>query len=683
MTDETLQVRHRPELLAPAGKLSVFRAVLAAGADAAYVAGKQFNMRRHRSDFNFSMEELATATAEAHDYGKNIYVTVNSLVTQPEIQKLADYLSTLNDIGVDAFIVQDLAVVQLCHELQLRVPLHSSTMMNVSCVATARQLQQWGFTRLVTSRDITVADASRIKQQTGIEIEYFLHGDMCSALSGQCLTSGMIFGKSGNRGQCMKPCRWAYDLVSEGTGETIKKGASLLAARDLCLLQHIPQLIDAGIDSLKIEGRMRPAETLTPIIEDYRKAIDRTMDEPLAANKYFTVTRAQHKARTRNFTTGFAFRQPDESFVDTSGKREPIILSKHGRLRTAEDVNLTLPATKAEPPVPPVVLQLAPTEPISSTAQQHTPELTVVVGTTEGAHAALAAGCNHLILSWEANLSTEKGWDLAEIEDIYSLGKQQNTPVLMSTPRVLDNRSTTELHHLVRAGVSLDGFAVTSVGALQLVQNNDLLLWADASLNTLNTKAAEWLQRQGITRIMPAPEASLESIIQMSQASPSCQFDLLVHGPLTGMLLEHCLIAMHLQHASKSDFCPMPCAIDNFSMVDKAGNHRKIKTDRYCRNHIIMEHDLATLPYLGRLLATKPASIRIHAATYEPKQIETLIGFYRDWLDKPGQRDTITADFNKQFPSNKHTIGAYPLGIARDEEISRINLKREEKNADS
>lgn len=661
------------ELLAPAGKLSVFRAVIKAGADAVYMAGKQFNMRRHRSDFNFSIQELATAASEAHEVGKRVYITVNSLVGENEIAPLADYLRELDAIGVDAFIIQDLAVVQLCHELQLSVPLHSSTMMNVSGVDTARQLQDWGFSRLVTSRDITIAQAQQIKQQTGIEVEYFLHGDMCSALSGQCLASGMIFGKSGNRGQCMKPCRWAYDLVSEGTGETIKENAFLLAARDLCLLQHVPQLIDAGIDSLKIEGRMRPAETLVPIVESYRKAIDRCQNEPLAAAKRFDEAQAQQKARTRNLTTGFAFRTPDNEFVDTSGTREPIIFSKHGRLRNATDVNLTAPVRQGFSK-----LDASDTQP-----PDLTPELTVVVGNTAGARAALAAGCNYLILAWEADLTAESGWTLSDIDTICQAAKERGTRILLGTPRVLDERTATELRHVISANLPLGGFTIATTGALKILANSGKECWADAAMNIMNSKAATWLRQQGISRIMPAPEASRESIAQMATAIPDCPLDLLVHGPLTGMLIEHCLIAMNIQHASKSDFCTMPCAIDTFAMVDTAGNRRHIKPDRYCRNHLIMEHDLATLPYLDTLLALAPQSLRIHAATYSPEQITRLIGFYRDWLHKPDQRHLITTEFNMQYPPSEHTLGAYPIGICRDNEISRLDLKREENDANA
>ncbi len=620
-----------PELLAPAGKLSVFRAVIEAGADAVYAAGKQFNMRRHRSDFNFTMEDLATATEEAHAVGKRLYVTVNSLVGQHEVAALRDYLRELDAMGVDAVIVQDLAVVALCRDMALSLPLHSSTMMNVSGVETASQLREWGFSRLVTSRDITLDEVRRIREGSGLEVEYFLHGDLCSVLSGQCFSSGMIFGKSGNRGQCMKPCRWAYDLVSEGTGETVKEGAYLLASRDMCLLQHIPRLIDARVDSLKIEGRMRPAETLVPIVEAYREAIDSTVGEPLGRTKRFDATHRQQRARTRNLTTGFAFRYPDETFMDASGTREPIIFSRHGRLRTLHEV------------------ALKPVDGVAGAATSGLPDLSVVVGNRAGAEAAITAACDWLILSWEADLTAESGWSLAELREICQLGAASGVPVMLSTPRVLDTRSTRELQQVVASGLPLAGYVAATVGALPILRPSGLAVWAGAEMNVINAEAATWLARHGVSRIMPALEASLLSIAQMHHGAPDCQFDLLAHGTLTGMLLEHCLIAMNMQHASKTDFCPMPCRAYQFSMVDLAGNFRRIRPDRYCRNHIIMEQDLATLPYLETLLEAGPASLRIYGVLYDPDTLTRLIELYGSWLRCADGRDAVQRSFGTRW----------------------------------
>ena len=791
------------ELLAPAGRMDVFRAVLEAGADAVYIAGKQFNMRRHRKDFNFSAEELGTAVREARAADRKLYVTVNTLVGQREIPGLRDYLRYLADIGVDAVIVQDLAVVSLIHDDKLKLPLHASTMMNVSGADTARVLKDWGFTRLVTSRDITIDAVRRIKEEAGIEVEYFLHGDMCSALSGQCLTSGVLFGKSGNRGQCMKPCRWAYDLVSESTGRTIKEGAFLLASRDMCLLQHIPELIDAGVDSLKIEGRMRPAETLVPIVRAYRKALDRAAAEPLAANKLFTEATEQQKTRTRNLTTGFAFQHPDDSFVDPSGEREPIIFSTHGRLKTVaesqsiirlhqgfgEQVNQSLinnqdskkegeqspaapPAAGTAESINPLSSQATPgleepaswirqspaAPPAAGTAESIKPlacppELTVVAGTVENARAALAAGCDRLILSWEGALNAESGWTLEDLKTTCAAANKQSVPVMLTTPRVLDQRSARELRQVFQAALPLTGYVLATVGALAIVgegmgngeysrvkelrsrgsrtsniehrtfnvqhptsnvegvgegcgmqreypisnkehgtskengcgrngsprKSGTTVLWAGAGMNVLNAESANWLRRHGVSRIMPAPEASLESIAHMVEEAPGCEFEFLVHGPLEGMLVEHCLIAMNTQHASKSDFCPMPCGVDQFTLVDKRGARRRIFPDRYCRNHIILEHDLAAMGILDQLLALRPASLRIDGRLYTEKVLGQLIQYYRNWLDDAAGRSALETDFERDFPAETHSLGAYPLGICRDEEISRIDLKREEK----
>ncbi len=651
----------RPELLAPAGRLDVLDAVLTAGADAAYVSGKRFNMRRHRRDFHFADGELATAVATAHGLGRRLYVTVNALLGQDEMAPLRDYLQLLATLSVDAIIVQDLAVVKLVRELGLRLPLHASTMMNVSCAAAAMMLREWGFTRAVTSRDITLEAVRRLRQESGLEVEYFLHGDLCSVLSGRCLSSGIIFGKSANRGQCMKPCRWAYDLWSEGSGQKVRENVFLLASRDLCLLQHLPELVEAGVDSLKIEGRMRPAETLAPIVAAYRQAIDRTVAEPLAAAKLLAEGTDRQRARTRDLTTGFAFRHPDDSFMGVDGEREPLVFSTHGRVRALAD---------AELPEWPAGLDLR--------TPQRQPGLSVVVGTVAGAEAALAAPCDWLLLSWEGNLTPESGWTLGELAGLVERARAAGVPALLCTPRVVDGRSAGELRQVVEAGLGFAGFVVTEPAALGILAGVPGQRWAEATMNVLNAEAANWLRGQGVTRIMPALEASLAEIAALIAAAPACEFDLLAHGPLTGMLVEHCLIAMHTQGGSKTDFCRMPCAVDQFSLVDRQGNRRRIHADRYCRNHLMLEADLATLPHLDRLLALGPASLRLDGRIYPPEMLTTLIASYRQTLAEPDQGAALLAQFERRYPSSRHTLGAYPLGICRDEEISRLDLKREE-----
>lgn len=654
----------RPELLAPAGREDVLHAVLAAGADAVYLSGKQYNMRRHRRDFHFDDSALERAVVHTHGLGRRIYVTVNILLGQSELPALRDYLALLDGLEVDGIIVQDLGVLRICRELGFRPELHASTMLNVSCAEGAAALRHLGVTRVVTSRDITLADARRIAEQGGVEVEYFIHGDMCSVLSGQCLTSGLIFGKSSNRGQCMKPCRWAYDLVSETSGRVIKEGAYLLASRDMCLLQQVPELVRYHIDSLKIEGRMRPAETLVPIVSAYRKAIDRAVEEPLKPARDSAETLERYRTRTRNLTTGFAFRCPDDDFMDMSGEREPIIFSTHGHLRTSDT---GFPADSARPQLP-------------SPDSLPIPKLTVLAGTPETAGAALEAGCDRLVLSWEGDLSPSGGWSLAEIAELHRRTEADGRTLWITTPRIIDEAAVLSLRHFAESGVPVDGYVLTDLAALEVLPRENREFWADPALNIMNAEAAMLVLEQGLTGIMPAPEASLKSLAEMIAETPQCAYDLLVHGPLTGMLLEHCLIAMNTQHLSKKDFCQMPCALDRFDLVDRYGNRRRVCTDRYCRNHILLEHDLAMLPVLEQILALGPAAIRIDARVYDAAATARLIGFYRDFLLEPDRRDALRAEFATVFPPEKHTFGAYPLGVCRDEEISRLEIKREEQN---
>jgi len=268
-------LKRKTELLAPAGKWEALEAVLEAGADAVYLSGKRFQMRAHRKDFNFDDEALARAVTYAHERNKRVYVTVNALLAEHELEDCRSFLVLLQEAGADGAIVCDLAVLALARELGVTYELHGSTMMNIHDAGQARVLKRLGLHRAVTSRDIGIAAAGRLGDESGLAVEYFLHGDMCVAQSGACSLSGIVFGKSSNRGECMKPCRWKYDLLrADIDAEPIASG-HLMAIRDLSLCRQIPELVDAGIGALKIEGRMRDAGYLRDIVGIYRRLLDK------------------------------------------------------------------------------------------------------------------------------------------------------------------------------------------------------------------------------------------------------------------------------------------------------------------------------------------------------------------------------------------------------------------------
>lgn len=252
------------EILAPAGSYESFRAAIAAGADAVYAGGPRFGARAFAE--NFSEQELLAAIDEAHLHHCRFYLTINTLLKDMEIGELPAYLQPLYEGGLDAVIVQDVGVLKLVREYFPQLEIHASTQMSITGVYGASFLKEAGAVRVVPARELSVEEVRQIKQKTGMEVECFVHGALCYCYSGQCLMSSMIGGRSGNRGQCAQPCRLIYE--SEG------KIGHLMSLKDICTLELIPDLIEAGIDSFKIEGRMKRPEYVAGVTAVYRKYTD-------------------------------------------------------------------------------------------------------------------------------------------------------------------------------------------------------------------------------------------------------------------------------------------------------------------------------------------------------------------------------------------------------------------------
>jgi hypothetical protein len=253
------------ELLAPAGNLEIFKGVIESGADAVYVGGSMFGARAYAN--NFTEEELLEAIDFAHLRGVKVYLTVNTLIKNSEFSKLYDYLLPYYKRGLDAVIVQDLGVVKAIHEYFPSVEIHTSTQMTVTGADGVRFLSQFGVTRVVMAREVSLAEMKRIHEETGMELEAFVHGALCYSYSGQCLFSSILGGRSGNRGRCAQPCRLPYTV--EG-----KKDEYILSLKDMCGIKALDKLHDAGVYSLKIEGRMKQLEYACGVVKYYRSYID-------------------------------------------------------------------------------------------------------------------------------------------------------------------------------------------------------------------------------------------------------------------------------------------------------------------------------------------------------------------------------------------------------------------------
>lgn len=289
----------RPEILAPAGSMEAFRAAVHAGADAVYVGGDKFGARAYANNFN--TYELVEAIEYAHLYDCNVYLTLNTLVKEKEFHELYDYVSPFYEAGLDAVLIQDMGVARYMKRQFPLLPIHASTQMTITGVSGARHLKNFGATRIVPARELSLKEIKLIKEQIDIEVETFVHGAICYCYSGQCLMSSLLGGRSGNRGRCAQPCRLPYELYRGKEQISHADPSYLLSPKDMCTVESIPELVQAGIDSFKIEGRMKNPAYVASVVSIYRKYLDRYLEHP---EKEFQVSREDVLALMDTFNRG-------------------------------------------------------------------------------------------------------------------------------------------------------------------------------------------------------------------------------------------------------------------------------------------------------------------------------------------------------------------------------------------
>lgn len=611
------------ELLAPVGTWEVLETAISAGADAVYLGGKRFNMRMHRTDVNFDDIMLERAIKYAHKNKVKLYVTVNNLISDRELDKMRDYLILLNKIRPDALIVQDLAILELARELDLSVPLHASVMMNTHNEYSVRTLQEYGITRVVTSREMSLMQLKMLKEKTGIEIEYFIHGDMCVAQSGQCLHSGILFGQSSNRGRCLKPCRWPYELVDVNTGEIVSNGPGpyKLALKDMCLYRNLPELIQAGVCSFKIEGRMRTADFVKKIVSVYRQAIDRYIADPTGYTTNERDWQEMYQSRARDFTTCYALGNPGGNSIGYTGEREPRFFSQ-----AVQEAGMNSPVNL---PVK-----------IDDKSKQFSPILAIRVADINGLIAACENGANIVYVGGEA-FKPYKPWTMRDIATAIATAQKYQVQLVVTTPRITMERELGEYEQLLSTIDNLNpsGVMVSNSGMLRLARHTCAQpIQTDFSLNVFNHLTTKWLEANGAIKATISPEATYNQIIDLI-AKSTLPLEMIVHGPLEAMVSDHCVPSAVLNNDPLS--CNDSCASKRYALLDTANQQHPIMIDQYCRNHILFAKDLCLLPYLSSLAGL--AQYRIEGQHYTPEQLSVITRIYREELDK------LAANYDYQF----------------------------------
>jgi len=321
----------KPELLAPGGSLEKLKTAILYGADAVYIGGEAFSLRVAAE--NFSIEDMKEGISFAHERGKKVYLTANILPHNADIDDFASYLAVVRPLGFDGILVSDLGMFSMVQELAPEIPIHISTQANNVNFRSAAKWHEMGAKRVVLAREMSFAEMKEIRERTpeDLELEAFVHGAMCISYSGRCLLSNYMTQRDANQGACAHPCRWNYSLVEQTRpGEYMdvyenERGSFIFNSKDLCLIRHIPELIESGITSFKIEGRVKTSYYVATIIQAYRTEIDRYFEDP----EHYVFDEKQFdelcKVSHRPYTTGFSFRKPtgeEQVYTDSSYIRD-------------------------------------------------------------------------------------------------------------------------------------------------------------------------------------------------------------------------------------------------------------------------------------------------------------------------------------------------------------------------
>ena len=604
--------RQSVELLAPAGNREALEAAVRAGADAVYLGGKHFNMRLHRQDMNFDDEALGRAVEFAHAQSVRLYVTLNNLISEHELSDLKEFLRYLETIRPDAILVQDFAVVRLVRELGLSLPMHASVMMNIHNAPAIELLKEYGVVRVVASRELSLDRLALLRERTGMELEYFMHGDMCFAESGQCYHSGVLFGQSSNRGRCLKPCRWPYRLIDETTAAVLDEdipGAYKLAIKDMCMYRTLPELIRSGVYSFKIEGRMRPADFIFRIVSIYRRAIDAYLADPSGYSVDETDWQSLYEGRARDFSTCSALGRVTAEDIGRDGSREPRFFS-----RAVPEAGLP----EASEAVPQTWTDKTP------------PRLSVRVADLESARTACDNGADAVYIGgevWRPN----RPWTRDDIRRAANYAHERGALCVVGTPRTTMERECGELAELfaILEELGTDGVLVGNPGALRLArQHTSLPVQTDFGLNVFNHIALEFLKAQGVAMATASLELALDETRQLLENAP-IPVEVIIHGAYESMIADHNIPAFSLPR----DVFAEPERDDRrFALLDEAGERHPIRIDQYGRNHILFTKDLCLRPYLPSL--GDAASFRIEAQDYAPDWVGTLTAYYRKVIDR-------------------------------------------------
>ncbi|MBW4084213.1 peptidase U32 family protein [Paenibacillus sp. S150] len=612
------------ELLAPAGTFEIFKAVVESGCDAVYFGGPVLNMRMMRKGYNLSREEIIEALGIAHSLDKKVYITVNNLFSEDDVEEARAYLRFLDEARPDALIVQDMAVLELIREMELTVPIHASVMMNVHNLEMIYALRDLGVSRVVTSREMDLQTAKLLGQKSGMELEYFIHGDMCSVHGANCYFSSQVFGMSSNRGKCMKPCRWDYRIKRDGY---VFPAEYPLAVKDMFMYEHLPELIESGITSFKIEGRMRDKEFMVSLANSYSEAIDRYIEDPLGFDR--TVNSKElYKNRKRDFSTAYAFGKPGLANINRRYEGTGKFYST-GKVFSTPTAERELSEAR--------VLQLRECLAEAGHAPKAKPELAVRVNNMEQARLVLEMGVESLYLPGDV-FEPDRPFTKRDIKELGAV--KGATKLYLGMPRMMTELHFDQYDHLLNGErLPIDGLMITNLGAIRRYRGAGYSMIGDANLNVYNHLSAGLYAGLGLEKLTVSPEMTMEHFAAFTSRC-DLPLEVVVHGTPALMYMEHDLYENTevMEPIAEED----NLYVSNDVLVlktDKGEN--PVYRDQYGRCHLLFSKELCYLPMLNEMSGLGIASFRIEGATYSTEELRTIIAAYQAALDAPPQEDLL------------------------------------------
>lgn len=627
------------ELLAPSGTMETFKSIVKANCDAIYLGGKSLNMRLMRKGFNFSNEEIIEALKMAHDADKKVYITVNNMLNDNEINEATEYLHFLNNIGVDGIIVQDLGVLQICKEQMFNnFEIHSSVMMNVHNVDFVKALQEFGVTRVVLSREMDLQTAKHLQNQTNIETEYFIHGDMCIANGGNCYYSSIVFGNSSNRGRCFKPCRWPYLVKKDGS---VFSTEYPLAAKDMYMYEHIPELIEADVTSFKIEGRMRDTDFIINLVNTYGEAIDRYIEDPLSFN------RKKHAAelfegRKRDFSTAYAFGKPGLDFINTRYEGTGKFYSTGKVFSTPTE----------EPEITDKAINELQSELNNYSIRSNSKnKLCVKVNNYEQAKLCIELKVDRIYLPCEV-LSPDQFITSDQLKEL--IKTKNKTDIYLDLPQMMNELQVEIIeHYLEKNGHLFDGLLVSNLGAIKKYGHKYPIV-ANYNLNIYNKKASKFYKDLGVNETTASLEIKNNELAQFIDLSET-PVELIVHGPLKVMYLDHNLYE-NINAFKAVEKCDNKYVDNNVLVLITDKGENPVYIDQNLKNHLFTSKELCLLPIIDALNFEKAINLRIEGQTYTLDELRSIIEVYQSAIEDKSKCKILYS--NLQLKRAGFTLGA-------------------------